>query len=49
MVHANSQNSNDESTKNHKHAGLDILNGKVRNNYNAGVFEPAMSKVKSLK
>jgi len=51
MVHSNfqSQTTNDETTKNHKHAGLDILMGKVRNNFNAGVFEPAMSKLKSLK
>jgi len=28
---------------------LDLLNGKVRNNLKAGVLEPAMSKVKSLK
>ncbi len=26
-----------------------MINGKVRNNLNAGVLEPAMSKVKSLK
>ena len=32
-----------------KHTGLDLLNGKIRNNYKAGVFEPAISKVKSLK
>jgi len=32
-----------------KYSGLDLLNGKVRNNLKAGVLEPAMSKVKSLK
>ena len=32
-----------------KNTGLDLLNGKIRNNYKAGVFEPAISKVKSLK
>jgi T-complex protein 1 subunit alpha len=31
------------------HTGLDLMNGKVRNNLKAGVLEPAMSKVKSLK
>ena len=25
------------------------MNGKIRNNFTAGVFEPAISKVKSLK
>lgn len=31
------------------YTGLDLMNGKVRNNMKAGVLEPAMSKVKSLK
>jgi T-complex protein 1 subunit alpha len=31
------------------HTGLDLVNGKVRNNLKAGVLEPAMSKVKSFK
>jgi T-complex protein 1 subunit alpha len=31
------------------HTGLDLMNGKVRNNLKAGVLEPSMSKVKSLK
>lgn len=30
-------------------AGLDLTNGKVRNNIEAGVLEPAMSKVKMIK
>ena len=38
-----------EDTKKLKNTGLDLLNGKIRNNYRAGVFEPAISKVKSLK
>ena len=38
-----------EDTKKLKHTGLDLLNGKIKNNFNAGVFEPAMSKIKSLK
>jgi T-complex protein 1 subunit alpha len=28
--------------------GLNLYNGKVRNNLKAGVVEPAMSKVKSI-
>jgi T-complex protein 1 subunit alpha len=32
-----------------KYSGLDLLNGKVRNNLIAGVLEPTMSKIKSLK
>lgn len=40
---------NDEKKQQLKHSGLDLLNGKVRNNLTAGVLEPAMSKVKSLK
>jgi T-complex protein 1 subunit alpha len=39
----------DENTKKLKHTGLDLVKGKIRNNYKAGVFEPAISKVKSLK
>lgn len=31
------------------HSGLDLVLGKVRNNVKAGVLEPTMSKVKSLK
>ena len=32
-----------------KYAGLDLIEGKVVNNYERGVFEPAVSKLKSLK
>jgi T-complex protein 1 subunit alpha len=39
----------DEKKKALKYSGLDLTNGKVRNNMAAGVIEPAMSKVKSLK
>ena len=42
------KNQNESSIK-LKHTGLDLVKGKIRNNYNAGVFEPAISKVKSLK
>merc|ERR1712166_403297 len=50
FVHDKSQKATDEEeAKKYKHTGLDLLNGKIRNNMNAGVFEPAISKVKSLK
>ncbi|CAO3585276.1 unnamed protein product [Absidia cylindrospora] len=32
-----------------KYYGLDLLNGEIRDNLKAGVLEPAMSKIKSLK
>lgn len=31
------------------HYGLDLLNGQIRDNVNAGVLEPTMSKIRSLK
>lgn len=31
------------------HYGLDLLNGEVRDNVKAGVLEPTVSKIKSLK
>lgn len=40
---------NDKEKKALAFSGLDLLNGKVRNNLKAGVLEPGMSKVKSLK
>lgn len=40
---------NDKEKRDLIHSGLDLVNGKVRNNLKAGVLEPAMSKVKSLK
>jgi T-complex protein 1 subunit alpha len=39
----------DKEKKELINSGLDLVNGKVRNNLKAGVLEPAMSKVKSLK
>jgi len=48
-AHYASQNKDDEEKKKWKDCGLDLVNGKVRNNFNAGVFEPAISKIKSLK
>lgn len=38
-----------EEKADYKYYGLDLTNGKVRNNLEAGVLEPAMSKVKSLR
>lgn len=49
VFHNAAQHASDESKKELKHTGLDLINGKLRNNLNAGVLEPAMSKVKSLK
>ena len=40
---------NDEKKKALKYSGLELMNGKVRNNLANGVIEPAMSKVKSLR
>jgi T-complex protein 1 subunit alpha len=39
----------DATKKQYAYAGLDLVNGKVRNNLEAGVLEPAMSKVKMIK
>lgn len=49
MFHNASQKADDEEKKKLKFSGLDLLNGKIRNNLNAGVLEPAMSKIKSMK
>jgi T-complex protein 1 subunit alpha len=49
VFHHASQTSKDQSKRELKHYGLDLINGKVRNNMMQGVFEPAISKVKSLK
>lgn len=47
--HAQKAAPEDEEKKEFKYTGLDLVNGKVRNNLKCGVLEPAMSKVKSLK
>jgi len=39
----------DESQKAFKWYGLDLIKGEIRDNMKAGVLEPAMSKIKSLK
>ena len=49
MYHAASQTSNEEKKQEYKYVGLDLANGKVRNNLKAGVLEPTISKIKSLK
>lgn len=49
VFHHAAQSSDDASKKDLKYSGLDLINGKIRNNYLAGVVEPAMSKIKSLK
>lgn len=41
-------NDNDDK-KNNSYFGLDLVNGTVRDNLAAGVVEPAMSKIKSLR
>ena len=48
-VHDKAQKSEGEEAKKLKNTGLNLINGKIRNNYEAGVFEPAISKIKSLK
>lgn len=49
VFHNAAQKSEDETKKELKYSGLDLVNGKIRNNLKAGVLEPAMSKIKSLK
>jgi len=50
VFHAASQKKDaDEKHLALKYTGLDLIEGKVRNNLKAGVLEPSMSKVKSLK
>lgn len=49
MYHTASQTSSETKKQEYKYVGLDLSNGKVRNNLKAGVLEPALSKIKSLK
>jgi T-complex protein 1 subunit alpha len=49
VAHAKAQQTDDEKYQQLKHCGLDLVNGKIRNNLQAGVLEPAISKVKSIK
>eukprot|EP00547_Thalassionema_nitzschioides_P017190 CAMPEP_0194241850 /NCGR_PEP_ID=MMETSP0158-20130606/7581_1 /TAXON_ID=33649 /ORGANISM="Thalassionema nitzschioides, Strain L26-B" /LENGTH=551 /DNA_ID=CAMNT_0038976827 /DNA_START=31 /DNA_END=1686 /DNA_ORIENTATION=- len=47
-IHAKGQlGQNDDATL--KYTGMDLIEGTNRNNLNAGVVEPAMSKIKSLR
>lgn len=39
----------DDAKAHYKHYGLDLTNGEVRDNLLAGVVEPAISKIKSLR
>ena len=47
--HAQKAKADEPEKKEFAYTGLDLMNGKVRNNVKHGVLEPAMSKVKSLK
>jgi T-complex protein 1 subunit alpha len=49
--HASSQNATqgEEKKRRYRFYGLDLMEGRVRNNLEAGVLEPSMSKVRSLK
>ena len=50
VLHNNAQNDpTNEKLAWLKYVGLDLVEGKVRNNLEAGVLEPMVSKVKSLK
>jgi T-complex protein 1 subunit alpha len=49
VFHNAALKADDEAKKDLKYTGLDLINGKVRNNLKAGVLEPTISKVKSLK
>jgi len=49
-AHAAAQSApKDDGKKKYMRYGLDLLNGQIRDNVAAGVLEPTMSKVKSLK
>mmetsp|Transcript_3967 Transcript_3967/g.10986 ORF Transcript_3967/g.10986 Transcript_3967/m.10986 type:complete len:552 (-) Transcript_3967:67-1722(-) len=47
--HNASQHSQDAKKKEYRWYGLDLMNGSVRNSVQAGVLEPLVSKLKSLK
>jgi T-complex protein 1 subunit alpha len=49
-IHAKSQNNSDDPESNSlKNYGLDLVEGVIRDNLAAGVVEPAISKIKSLR
>jgi len=47
--HNTAQTAQGGEKKNYRYVGLDLENGKVRDNVKAGVLEPAMSKVKMIR
>eukprot|EP00826_Nyctotherus_ovalis_P053597 TRINITY_DN6988_c0_g1_i8.p1 TRINITY_DN6988_c0_g1~~TRINITY_DN6988_c0_g1_i8.p1 ORF type:complete len:375 (-),score=128.25 TRINITY_DN6988_c0_g1_i8:151-1275(-) len=49
VFHHAAQNSEEEKKKEYRYAGMDLVNGKIRNSLKAGVLEPGISKTKSLK
>lgn len=49
VFHNAALKSTEDSKKELKYSGLDLINGKIRNNLKAGVLEPTISKIKSLK
>jgi len=49
VAHSSAQTSNDPKYSSLKYCGLDLLNGKIKNNLQAGVLEPLNSKIKSFK
>jgi T-complex protein 1 subunit alpha len=48
-VHAKGQHSDNTSDDSLKYMGLDLVEGTIRDNLAAGVVEPAISKIKSLR
>ena len=49
VFHNAAQTSDDPKQKEYRWMGLDLLNGKVRDNRKAGVLEPLVSKVKCIR
>jgi len=49
VLHNAAQKSDEPAKKQYKWMGLDLLNGKVRNNVKAGVLEPLISKIKCIR
>jgi T-complex protein 1 subunit alpha len=47
--HYAAQNGSDPTARSLQNTGLDLIAGNVRDSLAAGVLEPAMSKIKSLK
>jgi len=48
-VHAKGQHGNNDEDPSLKFMGLDLIDGVIRDNLKAGVVEPAISKIKSLR